>query len=1007
GALAALRGGGSPPFGGGGPGQRPPTVPPAPPGFGSGGRGPGGSFNGPTPPTTAGAPASGLPDLDETRGRRPRPTTGSSGTIRANLCPASDEGCYGGGSSDPPGNDPDFSTERLRPLNETGDEGVNPGSRNFNWSLPLVSLPGRAGLDLNLALYYNSLVWTRQGMSIQYNADMGFPAPGFRLGFPTLHRQFVNQLTGATSFLLVTPAGGRVELKRVGTSNVYEAADGSYTQLTDNGPASGAVVKLTDGTQLTFGPLNESQLRCTQIKDRNGNYLSIAYHTSGLLNGSINTVTDTLGRIVTFNYYADGNLEKITQLWGGGVTYNWARFEYGSPYVQTNFRDASGTPLTVYGPNGSNVTVLTRVRLADDSSYYFDYTIWGQVYQIRRHAPDGHLLAKTFYNLSGEITTPQTDCPRFTYRADMAENWIGGAWAYTAYSVTENAAWTMPTDGSQHTGTLTQVTAPDGTVFRQYAKATGWQNGLPMLSETWVGPLDNSANRKKWTATVWTQDDTNLSYPLNPRPTELTVGDAEGNRRRTTIEYSGYSLPQNVREYGGTNGDQLLRRTESHYRWDDAYLSRRIIGLPNVRLVYEGSGPLVSKVEYHYDWRDGYMQAQAPSVGHDGAGYGSTLDYGRGFVVGVRRYNVNAPDDPNQAVWAQFNGYDLAGSTVWTEDASGHRTNLSYADSFSDGNNGRNTRAYPTIATDAGGYSSTVQYNFDTGATTRTQDPKGAAQVLAYDSIGRLDRVTNQVNGAYRRWVYWTDGLQTLSYETIQAGAGEFYANTVTDGAGRVRASAADHPTSYGGFRGQSVTYDPMGRVTERTNPAEMTSSWTPTGDDTVWVKTLQAYDWQGRPTLTTNPDSTTRELSYTGCGCAGGEVTTARDERGRRRRLYNDSLGRLWKVEELEFTQALYATTTYAYNARDQLTQSSQSGQTRTFEYDGHGRLWRKTTPEQGPTTYLYNADDTVQSVTDARGAAASYSYNSRHLPASINYTVPGGVAQTPNVTFTYDEAG
>jgi hypothetical protein len=33
---------------------------------------------------------------------------------------------------------------RLDLLNETGGSGENPLSRNFNWTLPLVSLPGRA-----------------------------------------------------------------------------------------------------------------------------------------------------------------------------------------------------------------------------------------------------------------------------------------------------------------------------------------------------------------------------------------------------------------------------------------------------------------------------------------------------------------------------------------------------------------------------------------------------------------------------------------------------------------------------------------------------------------------------------------------------------------------------------------------------------------------------------------------------------------------------------------------
>jgi YD repeat-containing protein len=73
------------------------------------------------------------------------------------------------------------------------------------------------------------------------------------------------------------------------------------------------------------------------------------------------------------------------------------------------------------------------------------------------------------------------------------------------------------------------------------------------------------------------------------------------------------------------------------------------------------------------------------------------------------------------------------------------------------------------------------------------------------------------------------------------------------------------------------------------------------------------------------------------------------------------DVFGRLKQVDELNWDQSVYATTTYTYNARDQLTQSNQLGQLRTFEYDGFGRLWKRTTPEQGLTTLTYNMDDTV----------------------------------------------
>ena len=90
---------------------------------------------------------------------------------------------------------------------------------------------------------------------------------------------------------------------------------------------------------------------------------------------------------------------------------------------------------------------------------------------------------------------------------------------------------------------------------------------------------------------------------------------------------------------------------------------------------------------------------------------------------------------------------------AFTRDHLGRQTNFSYQDSFSDGNNSRNTFAYPTTVTDPGGFSSTMQYNFDFGAVTRTQGPppagqsQGAIQTLTYDSAARVDRVTSREHG--------------------------------------------------------------------------------------------------------------------------------------------------------------------------------------------------------------------------------------------------------------------
>jgi YD repeat-containing protein len=236
---------------------------------------------------------------------------------------------------------------------------------------------------------------------------------------------------------------------------------------------------------------------------------------------------------------------------------------------------------------------------------------------------------------------------------------------------------------------------------------------------------------------------------------------------------------------------------------------------------------------------------------------------------------------------------------------------------------------------------------------------------------------------------------------------GEAFSGEVVDGGGRIIGTISDHPGSTGLYSAQLSTYDYMDRLVQQSNPTEVTAAWVPTGDDGAWFYTLQTYDWKGRPIQTTLPDGSTRENLYGGCGCAGGEVTTVRDERGRRRKLTMDVVGRLKQVDELNWDQSVYSTTTYTYNARDQITQINQAGQTRSFGYDGYGRLSTRTTPEQGTTSYSYLADDAVQTITDARNATTTFGYNNRHLVTSISYGVPATVAATPNVSFAYDAAG
>ncbi|HWN11018.1 MAG TPA: PKD domain-containing protein [Pyrinomonadaceae bacterium] len=915
------------------------------------------------------------------------------------------------------------ASARVDPFNQPGN-GLT--ARDTAWSVPLLNLPGRAGLDLGLHLSYTSLVWTRSGPYIYFDEDNGWPSPGFRLGFPTIQGKVFDAQAGDNVYLMIT-GGSRVSLRQVGTSNVYEAADSSYLQLIDNGGS--LLVRTTDGTQLSYQPFNDGW-HCTQIKDRNGNYLTVSYDWRG----DITTIIDTLARPITFNYDTNANLTSITQTWavnGVPTTHTWATFGWETRTVQSS---SSGVMAT--GAFNGSMPMLNQVGLDDGSRYNFEYTPEGQVKLIRRHTADNQQRSSTAYNYESIAD----DCPRLFNTRVSAENWTGINGVPNEVVTT----YSDPGDGS-HT-----VTAPDGTLYKEFY-GTGWQRGLTVQSEVWSAGV-----RQKWTTNTWRQDNESpgITYQTNPRISETNVHDAS-NHRRTTIDYQAFALPSganctlptDTREYAGF-ASTALRHTHTSYRMDpvaDAtYLNLHILGLVKEKSLFEvnTSGEIpMSKVGFQYDESGSIDGSDAP-VGHDNA-YDGNFIIGRGNLSSVKRYDVLVTDNSQFSLSRMK--YNTAGAVVSTKDPLNHEVTLSYVDSFSA--NGANldaprsfaTFAFPTTITDPAGNSSYLRYHYDIGAKTRTEgpapdnQPEGAIHIFVYDAAARIERVTTTNNSAYQRFVYGPNYVQTFG--TVNNVADEAYAIQAFDGAGRVMATSSHHPGSTGGYKAQLTQYDFMGRAVKQSNPTEIDSVWSPAGDDdTGCLFTQQTYNWQGKPLVTTNTDGTIKEATYSGCGCAGGDVVTLTDEgtmdagvfKRRQQKIYSDVLGRTVKTELRNWEGgSVYSTVVNEYNARDQVTSAKQyqgaapTGvyQETTMTYDGHGRLKTKHIPSQqvdpynsassDHTTWTYNDDDTTHTVTDARGITATYGYNSRHLLTGIGYSVLPGVTPTAPVTFAYDSNG
>jgi YD repeat-containing protein len=183
---------------------------------------------------------------------------------------------------------------------------------------------------------------------------------------------------------------------------------------------SAKVLTYKGGLQVTFEPFylynstaqtwaaSTTLFRPIQIKDTNGNYINIAYVTNS--EQSINTITDTLGRVISFGYDANQHLTSIT--WNGQ---SWA-FVWNNTYT-LNYNYSVGvldSPAT-----GSQIPVIIGVGFppppgyTGGAAYLFTYGDWGIVNQIANYSAGGALRSSVAYNYQN-ASSALSDFPTYT-----------------------------------------------------------------------------------------------------------------------------------------------------------------------------------------------------------------------------------------------------------------------------------------------------------------------------------------------------------------------------------------------------------------------------------------------------------------------------------------------------------------------------------------------------------------------------------------------------------------
>ena len=928
------------------------------------------------------------------------------------------------------------------PENRVGDPpGTTPdggaGSGNFQFSAPIYSAAGR-GIDISLALAYNSRVWNKAGTQMGFDNDRGWPSPGFNLGFGKLLGMTVN-----TGCMLVDANGtrhsysGSITFYSWGTYGVMHTTDGSFIDYTyttgTNGVITGAQAKLPNGTIVNYGAYSQAGggVFPTSITDPNGNYIYITYVNNA--GPRIQTVTDTLGRVINFHYDPNNLLTAVTAPGQNGGTRTLVRLHYRQLSLSYGFSWPEVQSTAVSNPVPWVLDAIYYPGTGTGYWFYDSYSSYGMLANVIEQRNmgfsgatlndmgvvyQGWLTRQEEYNYPLTPNYSLTDAPTFT---TMTERWTPDgssplSEAVTTYDVHENAS-----------PRTTTITFPNGTKTKQFSyNAPGsYLDGVVFEDRSFTTDENNPLQKS---TSSWEQGAYN-----SPRPTRVEKFDERNQKTAVEFVYGPvYNQVVDLRDYdyGGTN---LLRSTRITYQNSTNYTGtcyswgcagRHIFNLPLTVEVYAADDVTrVSRTEYQYD---GQTLTDTPGVVNHSesfnpyaepyevcdciewdywwincvqwncywvSGYDSSTDY-RGNVTQIISY----ADAINlTGAVTETRRYDKTGNMVMTSSSCCEQQTFAYTLDYQ--------YAYAQSRTSGSATDPNLQivtsaiYDFNTGLTRYATDANGRTTETVYDdgtlrvlrAVGPTGAHTDNDYNDSSMFLTQTTYLEAHPNHTTKADEKVRYLN----GRGQVRQVKALGANSVWDF--VDTVYNNMGQVSQQTLPYR-------SGETLQWTTT--AYDAQGRATSVTAPDGSVTQTFYNEvnrpdvASSAPGETTRIQDAWGRERWGRADAAGRLVEVVEPIFwgngSVSAGMATTYTYNTLGDLIQIDQGAQTRRFKHDSLRRLTAQKLAEMNATlndagvyvgsgtwsdVFTYDERSNVTSRTDARGVKTVYTYNNDPL--------------------------
>jgi RHS repeat-associated protein len=855
-----------------------------------------------------------------------------------------------------------------------------PGGKREGFTFRAVPLTSDFNSVLGGRLYSPSFVADRGNTST-------LTVPGAEYKNNTATNQFATGSSGNPNNVLIRNGngqlvnlGGRVfrpEDEGFGNRYLLTSKDGTVYEIN---ATTGDLETVTDtnGNKLTYSD--------TEISSSNGQKVVFTRDAQG----RIVSVTDPLGEKVTYSYDAKGDLVGVTDR-QGNITryeYNAGRAHYldkiidplGREAVKTEY-DEKGRLKKTTNAGGNSVELVydpnNSIEIVKDAlgnATTYEYDIRGNV--VTEVDALGGIVRRTYDEDNNLLSETDAEGRKTTYTYDSKKNQISR------------------TDGN-------------GNTYRYSYNANG-----RMTSS--IDPLGNITK-----------------YTLDSRGNVLSKIDAEGQKTSYTYDRYGYQ----------TSVTNALGQTTSYQYDTRGNLSQETDALGHI-------------VKYTYDGQ-GNRLTETRAV--------TTLT-GIRTLVDTKAYDKNG----NVTSWLDAEGnltqyqYNAANKQILAIDPLGKRTSSRYDE---------NGRLVETIFDD--GLSNRFVYDAN-GKKIRSIDREGRTTIFQYDALGRStalispDSTPNNPNdnsrklieydkagwlkaivdeqGNRQEWLY--DNAQNQIGARSYVGSNAVVSINTYDAAGRKVSStdALGHTTRYIYDRlgrlietryadglTSKITYDAIGNEIAKTDRANRQTKYEfdalqhlITVIDPTNSRTAYNYDELGSLVSETDANGHQTRYEYDGLQRRtavirplGQRQTTIYDKVGNAVSMtdfngqttnYTYGLGNLLMRKQLadgSQTSIAYmitgqrqsvtdsrGTTTYGYNPQGQVTTvTNPDGQQISYGYDLQGHLTSVTTAA-GTTTYTYGTLNQLKQVTDAQGGITAYTYND--LGNLVSTKFANGITET-----------